>query len=51
LQNQVATLLYGPFEKFLPVGRRIQNDLDPGINEKPQPEGGVEKLIAQLASI
>jgi len=48
LQNQLANILYGPFEEFLAVGRRIQNDLDPEINEEPQPEGGVEKLIAQL---
>ena len=48
LQNQIANILYGPFEEFLAVGRRIQNNLDPEINDPFQPEGGVEKLIAQL---
>ena len=48
LQSQIADILYGPFEEFLAVGRRIQNNLDPEINDPFQPEGGVEKLIAQL---
>ena len=48
LQNQIANILYGPFEEFLAIGRRIQNNLDPEINDPFQPEGGVEKLIAQL---
>ena len=48
LQNQIANILYGPFEEFLAIGRRIQNNLDPEINDPFQPEGGVEKLIAHL---
>ena len=48
LQNQIANILYGPFEEFLAVGRRIQNNLDPEIKEAPEPKEGVEKLIAEL---
>lgn len=48
LQSQIATTLYGPFEEFLAVGRRIQNDREPEPVEKPEPKEGVEKLIAQL---
>ena len=48
LQNQIANILYGPFEEFLTVGRRIQNDLDPEKKEAPEPKEGVEKLIAEL---
>jgi transcriptional regulator with XRE-family HTH domain len=52
LQNRLANILYGPFEEFLAVGRRIQNNLDPEEAEQPVTEEsqkeGVEKLIAQL---
>ena len=48
LQNQIANILYGPFEEFLAVGRRIQKGLAPEATEKPEPKEGVEKLIAQL---
>jgi len=48
LQNQIANILYGPFEEFLAVGRRIQKGLGPETTEKPEPKEGVEKLIAQL---
>jgi PAS domain S-box-containing protein len=48
LQNQLANILYGPFEEFLAVGRRIQNNLDPEVKEKPEPDESVEKLIARL---
>jgi PAS domain S-box-containing protein len=48
LQNQIAKILYGPFEEFLAVGRRIQNNLDPEVKEKPEPDESVEKLIARL---
>lgn len=48
LQNQIANMLYGPFEEFLAVGRRIQKGLAPEATEKPEPKEGVEKLIAQL---
>lgn len=29
LQNQIANILYGPFEEFLTIGRRIQKGLEP----------------------
>jgi PAS domain-containing protein len=48
LQNQIANILNGPFEEFLAVGRRIQNKLDPEVNEEPEPGEGVEKLMARL---
>ncbi|KPK26168.1 MAG: hypothetical protein AMJ61_09820 [Desulfobacterales bacterium SG8_35_2] len=48
LQNQIANILYGPFEEFLAVGRRIQKNLDPEQKEAPEPKEGVEKLIAEL---
>jgi len=49
LQNQIANILYGPFEKFLAVGRRIQNGLEPEPPEKqPEADESVEKLIARL---
>jgi PAS domain S-box-containing protein len=48
LQDQIANILYGPFEEFLTVGRRLQNDLEPETQEVPEPKEDVEKLIAQL---
>jgi len=48
LMEQIAGILYGPFEEFLAVGRRIQKGLEPEITKKPEPKQGVEKLIAQL---
>ena len=29
LQNQLPNILYGSYEEFLAIGRRIQNGLDP----------------------
>ena len=48
LQNQIANILYGPFEEFLAVGRRIQNELEPEPQDKPVLDESVEKLITQL---
>ena len=48
LQNQIANILYGPFEEFLAVGRKIQQNIDPEIKETPKPKKGVEKIIAEL---
>jgi transcriptional regulator with XRE-family HTH domain len=48
LMEQIAGILYGPFEEFLVVGRRIQNGLEPEIKEKPEPKQDIEKLIAQF---
>jgi len=48
LQNQLANILYGPFEEFLAVGRRIQNGLEPEPQKEPETDESVEKLIARL---
>lgn len=49
LQEQIANILYGPFEEFLVVGRRIQKKLDPEPKVIHQSvEESVEKLIARL---
>jgi PAS domain S-box-containing protein len=48
LQNQIAGILYGPYEEFLMIGRRIKNNLDPELKEKFDADEGVEKLIARL---
>ncbi|HHO48211.1 MAG TPA: PAS domain S-box protein [Desulfobacteraceae bacterium] len=48
LQNQIAAVLYGPYEEFLMIGRRIKNNLDPELKEKFDTDDGVEKLIARL---
>jgi PAS domain S-box-containing protein len=48
LQNQIATTLYGPYDKFLAIGRRIKDGLDPLEEENEQTLDPVEKLLAQL---
>jgi two-component system NtrC family sensor kinase len=48
LQNQIANTLYGPYDKFLLVGRRIKEGLDPIKEEKEESADPVEKLLAQL---
>jgi len=48
LQNQIANTLYGPYDKFLLIGRRIKEGLDPLEEEKEEPADPVEKLLAQL---
>ena len=48
LQSQIANILYGPFEEFLAVGRRIQNGLEAEPQVKPELDESVEKLIARL---
>ena len=49
LQNQFANILYGPYEEFLVVGRRIKNGLDPEFVTRGLEEEGVETLIAKLS--
>ena len=48
LQNKIATTLYGPFDKFLSVGRRISEGLEPREEEKHMPEDEVEMMLAKL---
>ena len=49
LQNQMAHILYGPYEEFLVIGRRIKNGLDPEFVTRGAEEEGVETLIAKLS--
>ncbi len=49
LQNQLANILYGPYEEFLVIGRRIKNGLDPELVMRDDREEGVEALIAKLS--
>ena len=49
LQNQLANILYGPYEEFLVIGRRIKNGLDPELFIRDNKEEGVETLIAKLS--
>jgi PAS domain S-box-containing protein len=49
LQNQLANILYGPYEEFLVIGRRIKNGLDPELFIQDDKEEGVETLIAKLS--
>ncbi len=48
LQSKIAKTLYGPFDEFLSVGRRIKEGLEPGEEERPMPEDAIETLIAKL---
>jgi PAS domain S-box-containing protein len=50
LQNQMANILYGPYEEFLMIGRRIKNGLDPELAvQLDTAEENVEGLIARLS--
>ena len=48
MNSKIANILYGPYDKFLKVGRRIMDGLDPLEEEKPDPFDSVENLIAHL---
>jgi PAS domain S-box-containing protein len=49
LQDQIASILYGPYEEFLAAGRRIKNNLNPEPRNKLEHvDESVEKLIARL---
>ena len=48
LQSKIAITLYGPFDKFLSVGRRIKEGLEPSEEKRHMPEDEVETLIAKL---
>ena len=49
LQNQLANILYGPYEEFLVIGRRIKNGLDPELVIQDDKKEGVEALIAKFS--
>jgi len=48
LYNRISEKLYGPLDKFIAAGRRIQDGLDPIADDASDAEDSVEKLIAQL---
>ena len=48
LYNRISERLYGPLDKFISAGRRIQDGLDPITEDSSEGEDSVEKLIAQL---
>ena len=49
LQDRLANILYGPYEEFLAVGRRLQNGLDPEFIIKGGQIDEVELLINKLS--
>ena len=48
LYNQIAEKLYGPLDKFLAVGRRMKEGLEPIEEKEKTPEDPIENLIARL---
>ena len=48
LQSRIANFLYGPYDKFLAVGRRLMEGKEPLKDDKIIPEDSVESLIARL---
>ena len=49
LQDQLADILYGPYEEFLTIGRRLKNGLDPEFIIQGSQDKGVESLINRLS--
>jgi PAS domain-containing protein len=49
LQEQLAEVLYGPYEEFLAIGRRLKNGLDPEFIIQGSQDEGVEKLVNRLS--
>jgi PAS domain S-box-containing protein len=48
LQSRIAATLFGPYDKFLAVGRRIKEGLEPLEKSGEESLDPVEKLLAQL---
>ena len=48
LQNDIAKILFGPYDQFLEAGRRIKEGMDPYREKPPEVQDGVESLIAKL---
>ena len=48
LQDQIANTLFGPYDKFLAVGRRIIEGLEPLEEGSARSVDSVERLLAQL---
>jgi len=49
VQERLANILYGPYEDFLTVGRRLQNGLDPELIKKSERDEEIESLIKKLS--
>lgn len=49
LQERLAELLYGPYEEFLAVGRRLKDGLDPEFIIQDEKDGDIELLIKRLS--
>lgn len=48
-QERLANILYGPYEDFLAVGRRLQYGLDPELTLRSDRDEAVESLIEKLS--
>lgn len=51
LQNRIALVFYGPYDKFMAVGRRIQEGKEPLENGAGEKKDSVEKVLAQLTHL
>ena len=49
MQERFAEILYGPYEEFLAVGRRLKNGLDPEFIISSGLDEGVDLLIKKLS--
>lgn len=49
LQEKLANVLYGPYEEFLAIGRRISNGLDPEFIMQSSQDESVDLLIKRLS--
>jgi PAS domain S-box-containing protein len=50
LQNHIAQIFYGPYDKFIGVGRRIAEGRDP-LADEVVIQDSVEKVLAQLTHL
>lgn len=51
LQNQIAQIFHGPYDKFISAGRQISQGKDPLEKEESDPDQSVESIIAQLTHL
>ena len=49
VQERLANILYGPYDDFLAVGRRLQYGLDPKLTRRDERDDAVESLIEKLS--
>jgi PAS domain-containing protein len=48
LQNRIANILYGRFEEFLMVGRRIKDNLNPELLPEQELEESITRILQRL---